>query len=75
MNAPSGNLLPHEQRVMDEKMALVTKITDLDRFFSTTTFHNLSDEERSLLQRQIICMRAYADVLSDRIVLFLKGKP
>jgi hypothetical protein len=65
-------LLPHQQRVVQEKKELDEKVVALAKFFTTDTFHNLSANEQTMLHRQIIVMGKYSQILGDRIALFLK---
>lgn len=68
-------LLPHEQRVVDEKKELDERLAKLRIFFGTQTFHSLSTVEQGLMQRQCICMNSLSLILGERIDLFLKRKP
>lgn len=60
----------YQKRVLDEKRALDEKITKLDAFINTETFHQIPLDERNVLQKQLAVMRQYSDVLRERIVLF-----
>ena len=60
-------LPPHQQRVVDEKRELDERREKLKAFYSTTLFHGLPDSEQSLLLRQGVAMRAYSDILAERI--------
>jgi hypothetical protein len=63
--------LPHEQRVLDELMALVEKWEKLRIFIeSNTAFRNLPPEERARLERQEQYMCLYVRVLNERIGAF-----
>jgi hypothetical protein len=66
-------LLPHQQRVVVEKMELDGKIAALNGFFSTATFESLSAYEQGLMRQQVICMQRYSEILAERIHLFTKG--
>ena len=61
-------LPPHQQRVVDEKRELDERREKLKAFYSTTLFHGLPDSEQSLLLRQGVAMRAYSEILAERIV-------
>lgn len=64
-------LQPHQQRVVVEKAELDGKLTKLTAFFGTEAFANLDDAEMNRLQRQADHMKAYSDVLGERIIAFL----
>ncbi len=59
-----------QQRVVDEKKELDSKLNALDRFFSTSIFANLDPAEKSRLRSQAEFMLRYADVLGERIAAF-----
>ena len=65
-----SEMLPHQQRVIDEKNELVERITKLKAFFTTEMFVNLGTEDKQLLQRQCIVMQGYAGILEQRISRF-----
>ncbi len=67
--APSA-LPPHQQRVVDEKAALDEKLVMLNNFFTTFTFESMPQRERHRLARQELYMRAYSNVLGERIAAF-----
>lgn len=61
----------YQQRVVDEKAALETKITDLAAYINTPTFNStVALPEQSRMKRQLRVMRQYAIVLGERIVAF-----
>lgn len=64
------NLAPHQQRVVDEKAELDEKLTKLEAFFESPIYNKLDCSERKRLQLQASFMRAYSDVLGERIVAF-----
>ena len=68
-DAVSG-VAPHQQRVIDEANEVSEKMGKLTEFRTTTTFANLSCNERADLQEQLWAMRQYHDVLTRRIVRF-----
>ena len=61
---------PHEQRVIDEKIALDEKGQKLVTFLQSPAFGKLSNQEALLLVRQKDIMVAYSDILAERIALF-----
>lgn len=61
---------PHEQRVVDEKAELDERREKLTAFYSTPIFHGLPESEQSRLLRQGVAMRAYSEVLGERIAAF-----
>lgn len=66
-------LQSHQQRVVDEKMELDTKLEKLLAFIgagSGKIFQTLSTEERERLTSQARIMREYSDILADRINAF-----
>lgn len=65
---------PHEARVVNEKNELDIKANALRAFFGTSTYDNLSDEEKLLLVKQLNAMTTYSDILDSRIKLFGRTK-
>ena len=63
-------LLPHQQRVVEEKYELDEKLGKLLSFFQSEIFSSLSDAERSRLRNQARFMDRYSAVLKERIVAF-----
>lgn len=63
-------LLPHQQRVVQEKAELIDKITKLHAFFKTSAFEDLEQEDQNLLNEQSQIMMNYADILFQRINRF-----
>lgn len=61
---------PHQQRVVDEKEALDTKITDLARFQTGVIFGGLIETERMRLFAQHRAMVTYSTILGERIAAF-----
>lgn len=62
---------PHQQRVIDERDDLDTKIDSLSTFIQTNIiYNNLPIDERQRLTRQVVLMRKYSQVLSERIASF-----
>jgi len=62
---------PHQQRVVDEKIALDDRIEALANFInSSAIFQVLDDNERLLLTRQLSAMQLYSRILQLRIINF-----
>lgn len=66
------DMLPHQQRVVDEKLELDRKIGKLDDFisYSNPLFSKLSEKEQQRLCRQFDVMSEYSDILAERINAF-----
>jgi len=64
------NLAPHQQRVVAEKAELDEKLNKLEAFFENPIYNKLDCSERKRLQLQASFMRAYSDVLGERIAAF-----
>ena len=60
----------YQQRVVDEEIALSEKLNKLGAFIHGEVFLTLPEEDRTLLQEQDDHMRAYANVLRQRIERF-----
>lgn len=59
---------PHQQRVLEERAELQGRIEKLDRFITTDpTFPTLPQRERDLLANQLVVMRQYFDILTERM--------
>lgn len=67
---PEKQLLPHQQRVVEEKAALDEKLAKLLAFFDGDVYAALPTEDRLLLIAQHTHMRAYSDTLGTRIARF-----
>lgn len=63
-------MLPHQQRVIDEKSELDLKINKLSTFISGKIFKTLSTDEQVMLKLQFVYMVAYSNILQDRIKFF-----
>lgn len=69
-------LLPHQQRVVEEKAALDLKLEALMHFVTTDMgvtseiFRGLPSDEKGRLRRQAKAMREYSDILGERIAAF-----
>lgn len=61
---------PHQQRVVDEKNELGTKLEALLKFLQTELYKSLSEKEKELLYFQSQVMEDYYEVLEQRIELF-----
>lgn len=59
-----------QQRVIDEKTDLDTKITNLEKFLTTTTFQGLDPAEQARLTRQAVVMTDLSKILGERIENF-----
>ena len=66
-------LLPYQQRVVDERNGLAERLTRLVAFFSTPPFDALSEAEMGLLEAQATIMLQYVQVLTRRIRNFNEG--
>ena len=63
-------MLPHQQRVVDEKTELDEKLTKLKAFFGTDIFKGVNEAEQARLQKQADIMQSYSDILGERIEAF-----
>lgn len=63
-------MMPHQQRVVEEKAELDSKLANLIPFLSSDTCHALPFDERSRLKRQADVMREYSGILGERIAAF-----
>lgn len=63
-------MMPHQQRVVDEKTDLDVKIEKLEAFIEGEIFSSLSDEEKDRLNLQLVTMDKYSDILGERIAAF-----
>ena len=63
-------MLPHQKRVIEEKVELSERLTKLRQFFLSENFYALDKEEMLRLQKQAEVMQAYSDILSERISHF-----
>lgn len=61
---------PYQERVVEEKNALVEKMNKMDPFLGTVSYANLSPDEQARLSRQYLIMQLYAQVLEERISAF-----
>lgn len=65
-----GTLQPHQQRVVDERAELDSKLSKLNAFIDSATFNALDADEQNLLKQQAATMAMYSDILTDRITAF-----
>jgi len=65
-----AELLPHQQRVVEEKKELDGKLEKLKAFVKTEIFETLEFEDKSLLNSQVYHMYSYSDILKHRILRF-----
>lgn len=65
-------LMPHQQRVVEEKAELDAKLVKLNAFFNTDIFAGIDGEEQNRLRRQASHMADYSEVLAERISAFIK---
>ena len=67
----AGALLPHQQRVLDEKQELDIRITRLDEFIlRNALFRQLDPDEQARMRRQLDVMRELSVILGERISAF-----
>jgi len=63
---------PHQQRVVDEKQELDTKLDKLTVFLKGDLFESLPDDEQDRLAKQLGIMSEYSNILAERIAHFPK---
>lgn len=61
---------PYQQRVIDEKAELDSKLEKLIIFINGPTYTTLEQDEKVRLTRQGDVMREYSDILHERIKAF-----
>lgn len=66
---------PHQQRVLDERAEVHTRLVALLKFMPSETYSALPHGERSLLLRQAGAMCDYRDILDQRIALWAWADP
>ena len=64
-------MMPHQQRVIDEKEELDAKLGKLIPFLASDTCLSLPFDERSRLKRQSEVMAEYSAILGERISAFV----
>jgi len=65
---------PHEQRVIDEREELESKLAKLRIFLHSKVFKTLADFDQSLLMTQANVMANYSEILRLRIERFAKDQ-
>lgn len=65
-----GNMQPHQQRVVDEKLELDTRIESLEKFTTGKIFLDLVEEEKDRMILQLKLMKQLSEVLGERIANF-----
>lgn len=65
---------PHYERVLDERFGLNSKITNLDTFLISDSFKKLSEDEKSLLEKQNLVMKDYLSILDERVEFYRNKK-
>jgi hypothetical protein len=63
-------LQPHQERVVTERAELAEKINKLEKFLDGAVFVSLESEERVRLAKQFAIMKAYLEILDQRITAF-----
>jgi hypothetical protein len=63
-------LQAHQERVVAEKSELTEKLHRLESFVDGAVYASLPDAERTRLSRQLLIMKLYEQVLSERIGAF-----
>lgn len=66
----ASRLMPHQIRVIQERVALDDNITKLDAFIGGERYAALDPAEQDRLNRQRLHMSQYSDVLNERIAAF-----
>ncbi len=61
---------PHQERVVIEKQELDEKIGKLQQFQNTPFFQTLNGLEIDRLNRQLVVMEQYSEILGERIAQF-----
>lgn len=63
-------LLPYQQRVVEEQVALDVKISFLNTFLEGEQFLTLPEIDQNLLIKQVNLMEEYSYILGERIKRF-----
>jgi hypothetical protein len=66
-------LEPYQQRVVGERSQLNEKVQQLDAFIWGHLFNSLPSEEKARLIQQLGFMKAYRQILDDRIVVWMNA--
>lgn len=61
----------HLRRVFNEKRELDERISKLGAFFGTEAFGSVAPAEQSRLQKQVLAMQTYSDILKERLAAFV----
>ena len=72
--AVAVELLPHQDRVIVERVQLADKVNKLEAFVLGEGFYRLPEEERELLNEQLECMALYLRILDQRVALITGAK-
>jgi hypothetical protein len=65
------DMMPHQRRVVDEKLELDAKIGKLDEFIERSPmFYKVGLKEMKRLCRQFDAMEEYSNILGERIEAF-----
>jgi hypothetical protein len=71
VEAPESNIPPHQQRVIDEKCQLDTRLQALEKFISgSVVWPGLPTPEQQRMRRQRDAMVQYSSILAERIESF-----
>ena len=63
-------LLPYQQRVVEEQVALDIKVEALNTFLEGEQFLTLPEIDQNLLIKQVNLMEEYSHILGERIKRF-----
>jgi len=63
-------LMPHQQRMVDEKAYEQEKLDKLEAFLATSIYSSFAPAEQSRLSRQYLVMQLFVQVLEERISAF-----
>lgn len=66
-------LLPHQQRVIEERDELLERLRKLTTFLATPAFDALAKDERHLLVEQRVAMSVYLSILQRRVSGFTQA--
>lgn len=65
-------MLAFQQRVVEERQALIIKIDSLAPFIGSEIYQALSSEEQKRLVKQLDIMHQYVQILAERIQNFVR---
>ena len=65
------NMKPWQVRLVEEKSELDERILKLKLYLSKGDSHEIDDEGKDLLWRQLVYMESYANILEKRIRLYI----